>query len=133
MSKDVAFFGIGAVINYFSGEVNKRVDRAKTISYFEIVESRLVARQRKEPTMYAGLSIQNAKLVSVVVYPELPSRPVILRFDGTDGKAWGEVTFHTENRELAVALAEAIGGVISRFDGVLAQPHVIETVGDDDV
>jgi hypothetical protein len=64
--------------------------------------------------IYSSFSLQNVKGIEAKGYLELASAPLIISFSVDDAHegGWSDITIHTDNRELTLALVEAINGAV---------------------
>jgi hypothetical protein len=74
--------------------------------------------------IYNSLSIQNVTKIEASAHPDLASAPLIIRFEGENWRnGSSEVTIHTDNAELSVALVDAINGAVLAIKAKQAVTH----------
>ena len=83
--------------------------------------------------MCSSFTLQNVKSVRARTYAELASAPLIIEFEN-DGleHGWAEISVHTRNPELTLALVEAINGAVAVVKAKQADRHLVETEAADD-
>lgn len=72
-------------------------------------------------SIFSSFSLQNVTSIKAHTYSDLESAPLIISFESDPALngGWSEVTIHTANKELSLALVEAINGAVA---SVLAKP-----------
>ncbi|MCK1717209.1 hypothetical protein [Bradyrhizobium sp. 141] len=65
-------------------------------------------------SIFSNFSLQNVKTIYARTYEHLASAPLIITFqcDDTLDGGWSEISIHTDNKELSLALAAAINGAV---------------------
>lgn len=74
--------------------------------------------------IFSSFSLQNVTGIEARAYSDLESAPLIITFrcDDIDG-GWSEATIHTGDKQLSLALVEAINGAVA---SVKAKRTVVE-------